>query len=427
MIDRCAMRGILLTSLVACAALPAQTVPLATDLPSHPFFIKATWYIGGAGTWDYLTMDSRAGRLYIAHGTAVQVVDITSGTLIGTIDGFYEVRQIVLDDTGQLGYISDGGLGKVTVFDRQTLKKMTEIDTGANPRSMVFDSLTKLLFVVLANPPAEGSGSPESHRHPSAHEGPTPEAPVQSKVTVIDTQTETAIGEIVLPGLLGFAVGDQSEDVFVAVTDRNAVVRFDAEAVATIMRQTSGGGITSGAGGSSPGPAKAAAAWTALDWTGGSHGASAAEGRLSVFSLSPECADPVSLAMDSGHIRLFAACDNRKMVVLNAADGSKVTALPIGPGVGAIGYDPEHGLIFTANGGAEGSMTIIRQDVTDTYAIIQTLPTRQRAAMLAVDPDSGAVYSVTDYLGVSLDRPGGIGTLEQIPVKGSFQVLRVAN
>ena len=71
-------------------------------------------------------------------------------------------------------------------------------------------------------------------------------------------------------------------------------------------------------------------------------------------------------------------------------------------------------------------MTIIRQDVTDSYAVIQTLPTRQRAATLAVNPDTGAVYLVTDYLGVDLDKPGGIGTLTQKPVQGSFQVLQVA-
>jgi len=444
------MRRVLLISLAACAGLRAQTVPQATDLPSHPFFIKGTWYIGGAGTWDYLTMDPQADRLYIAHGTTVQVVDVNTGALVGTIDGFYEARQVVLDDNGELGYISDGGQGKVTVFDRQTLKKTAEIDTGANPRSMVYDPLTKLLFVVRANPPAEARADAQvaqpSRRRPPAHEGAPAEAHTESKVTIIDTQTESAIGEISLPGLLGFAVGDDDDDVYISVTDRNAVYRFDAQAVAALVRgQLEGGpnvetaanpGTGAGNGmdaGSSAGAgtAKEAEPWVALDWTGGA-GDNArrdnpAEGHLSLFSLSPECADPTSLAMDNEHMRLFAACANRRLVVVNAVDGSKVTALPIGPGVDAVGYDRERGMIFTANGGAEGSMTIIRQDVTDTYAVIQTLPTRQRAGELAVDAETGSVFSVTDYLGVPLDKPGGIGTLEQTPVQGSFQVLEIAN
>jgi DNA-binding beta-propeller fold protein YncE len=428
------MRRVLLIPLLACAGLPAQTVPQATDLPSHPFFIRATWYIGGAGTWDYLTMDPQAGRLYIAHGTTVQVVDVSSGALVGAMDGFYEARQVVLDDTGQWGYISDGGRGKVAVFDRETLKKVAEIDTGANPRSMVFDALTRLLFVVRANPPAETPlgpsepAAPPSRRRPATREGPPAEVQTQSKVTVIDTQTNSAIGEIALPGLLGFAVGDASDYVYIAVTDRNQVIRFDAQAVAALVRPQAEGGAGAGAAGAGPtGAPKPETPWVALDWTGGSRIDNPALGRLSVFNLSPECADPASLAVDSEHVRLFAACNNRKLVVVNAEDGSKAATLPIGPGVDAVGYDAEHGLIFTANGGAEGSLTIIRQDVTDTYAVTQTLPTRQRAGELAVDPSTGAVYAVTDYLGVNLEKPGGIGTLEQTPVKGSFQVLKISN
>jgi DNA-binding beta-propeller fold protein YncE len=230
------------------------------------------------------------------------------------------------------------------------------------------------------------------------------------------------IGEITLPGLLGFAVVDQNGQVYVASTDRNTIFRFDAQAVANLLHDSPENTDTSASA-----PAKVATPWRSLDWTGGPHTQNPAEGRLRSFDLGPDCVDPRSLAIDNAHLRLFAACDNRKLIVLNTGTGEKVASLPIGPGADAVGYDPEHSLLFTANGGAEGSMTIIHQDVTDTYAVIQTLPTRQRADTLAVDPTTGAVYVVTDYLGVNLDRPGGIGTLVQTPVNGSFQVLQIAN
>jgi DNA-binding beta-propeller fold protein YncE len=421
------MDKILLISLLLTAALPAQQVPQATELPARPFFIRSTWFIGGAGNWDYLTMDSQAGRLFIAHGTSVQAVDVSSGAEAGEISGFYEARQIALDDTGQLGYVSDGGLGKVVVFDRQTLKRVAEIDTGANPRSLVFDPLTKLVFVVRANPPAESPAATPNRRQPAAREGPPAEVPTQSKVTVIDTQSQTAIGEITLPGLLGFAVVDDSDQVYVAATDRNQVYRFDAQSVAALMHPQTDGNAGAADAASSSKTRKEAAPWTTLDWSGGTRSQNPAESRLRSFNLGSDCTGPTSLAIDNAHLRLFAACTNRRLTVLNTGTGDKVTSLPIGPGVEAVGYDAEHGLIFTANGGAEGSLTIIHQDVTDTYAVIQTLPTRQRASTLAVDPESGAVYLVTDYLGVNLNRPGGIGTLEQTPVKGSFQVLKVAD
>jgi len=80
-----------------------------------------------------------------------------------------------------------------------------------------------------------------------------------------------------------------------------------------------------------------------------------------------------------------------------------------------------------ASGGADGSLTIIRQSVSDSYAVIQNLPTRQRARTLAVDPETGQVYLVTDLLGMDLSHPGNVGTLQTDPVNGSFQVLVVGH
>jgi DNA-binding beta-propeller fold protein YncE len=447
------MKRLLSLGLLVCAASAAQRVPLSTDLPSHPFFIKATWYIGGAGTWDYLTFDRDAGLLYIAHGTVMQVVDVDTGSLVGEVKDMYEARQVALDDTGQFGYISDGGQGKVVVFDRQTLRKTSEIDTGANPHWLVFDPLTHLVFVVRANPPAEAPPSAPATRRRNTGLGEQPppapavqpkppanqqESNVQSFVTVIDAQTQTELGEIRLSGQLGYAVVDDAGQVYIAMPDRNQVVRIDAPAIAAVMRpqpaENAAPADTEPV--ESAGPAAAEAKedpkskqppLVMLDWSGSRRAAAIADGHLRLYPVGPECNEPRALAIDKRHLRIFAACTNSTLEVLNTGTGEKVTSLPIGPGADAVGYDPEHGLIFTSNGAAEGSMTIIRQDVTDSYAVIQTLPTRQRANTLAVNPASGAVYLVTDYQGVDLTQPGGIGTLHEKLVEGSFQVLQIGN
>jgi hypothetical protein len=118
-----------------------------------------------------------------------------------------------------------------------------------------------------------------------------------------------------------------------------------------------------------------------------------------------------------------------KLMVLNGGTGELVATLPIGSGVDAVAYDAGRGLIFSANGGGDGSLTIIRQDVTDTYNVVQTLPTQQRARTLAIDPTRGELYLVTVLSGAALSRPptGGIGSLKVAPVDGSFQVLVVGN
>jgi DNA-binding beta-propeller fold protein YncE len=112
--------------------------------------------------------------------------------------------------------------------------------------------------------------------------------------------------------------------------------------------------------------------------------------------------------------------------VLNTITGATLATLTTGPGTDAIAYDPSRDLIFSANGGGYGSLTVIQQDAnTDSYAVTQILPTRERARTLAVDPSTGDVYLVTDFNGVDLATPGGIGTMKMTPISGSFQVIEI--
>src|SRR5262252_4216339 len=82
----------------ACATVVTQTAPIpsANELPGRPFAIKKTWVIGGAGNWDYLTLDPAARQLFIAHQTRVQVVDIDSGAVAGVVAGFTEAHAVAL-------------------------------------------------------------------------------------------------------------------------------------------------------------------------------------------------------------------------------------------------------------------------------------------------------------------------------------------
>src|SRR5271166_4517351 len=86
-----------LCPLALCLApLIAQQPPQPTQLPGDIFVIRNTWFIGGAGPWDYLTLDPLTNRLLIAHGPQVQVVDVESGQLAGQITGLHEAHAIAL-------------------------------------------------------------------------------------------------------------------------------------------------------------------------------------------------------------------------------------------------------------------------------------------------------------------------------------------
>jgi DNA-binding beta-propeller fold protein YncE len=85
------------------------------------------------------------------------------------------------------------------------------------------------------------------------------------------------------------------------------------------------------------------------------------------------------------------------MAVLNADNGQWVTSLTTGPNTDALAYDFDRGLIYAANSGGDGSLTIIRQSVTDSYAVVQNLPTPHWARTLSLDPVTGLVYLAADY------------------------------
>jgi YVTN family beta-propeller protein len=375
-------------------------IPAPTAVSGNPFYVKKSWPIGGTGTWDYLTLDPAARRLYIAHGRAVQVVDIDSGSVLGEISGFREAHAIALDDIGTYGYVSDGQADAVTVFDRSALKTEATIAVGCSPRFVTFEPQSKLVFAFC--PPA-----PAATRPPRPGQHPAPPANAGSSLIVlIDTEKNAVLADIALNGDFRVAQADGSGSVYATAARPAWIAKFDAAGIAAeAQRKIAGGPVH-------------------FDWI--HHGQS--QGLLHTIPLHASCDEPHGLAVDGRNLRLFIACENQTLQVLNANHGELVTSLTTGPGDDVIGYDSDRGLIYSANGGGYGSLTIVQQDATtDSYAVIQNLPTLERARTLAVDASTGLVYLVTDLHGVDLTKMGGIGTLHFEPVPGSFQVIVVGH
>ena len=430
----------LLFCLLGSAILASAQDPKVTELPGKPFFVKKTWTIGGEGNWDYLTLDPAALQLFIAHGTRVQVVDVNAGTLTGQVTGMREAHGIALDDSGTVGFVSDGPANRVRIFDRRSLQIVASAATGPNPRAIVYEPLTKLVFAICADPITEsilalvqagGAGSAQT-----ASQGP-PARPtrrtaaansaasrsqsnseIASMISVIDASTNKTLGHVLVPGKLGFALADGRGEVYINVVDRNLVTHFNAQSLLAQLQLRAGTNHVENV--------------PILDWSDSRSYNPQYDSRLQWLRLGG-CQNPKSLAIDGEHLRLFAACDNQKLEVINTGTGDLVTTLTIGPGTDAVGFDASRGLIYTSNGGGLGSVTVIRQDVADTYNVIQELPTKQRARTLAVNSANGEVYLVTNLEGFDLNKKGtggGAYTLPVVqaePVKGTFQVLVVGN
>ncbi|MGH8213965.1 MAG: YncE family protein, partial [Rhodanobacteraceae bacterium] len=70
--------------------------------------MKQRWPIGGDRGWDYLSLDTVSGRLYIGRSDRVIVLDTHSGKQVGEIDGLSGVHGVALADDLHRGFISNG-------------------------------------------------------------------------------------------------------------------------------------------------------------------------------------------------------------------------------------------------------------------------------------------------------------------------------
>lgn len=127
---------------------------------------------------------------------------------------------------------------------------------------------------------------------------------------------------------------------------------------------------------------------------------------------------PSGLSIDRKTKRLFAGCDNKILIVLNAENGSVVTTLSIGNGCDGTAFDPALNYVYSSNG--DGTLTIIKEISADKYEVIENIATKQGARTLAVDSITHTVYLPTANF-----KPAEKGERRSPMVPGSFQVLVV--
>jgi DNA-binding beta-propeller fold protein YncE len=151
--------------------------------------------------FDYITVDSPARRVYISHGTEIKVIDADNGTLIGNIAGLKQDHGVAVASEFGKGFITDGGQGKVVIFDLQTLKIIGEAAADSDADSVVYDPFSKRVFVMNGDP----------HRS-----------------TVVDAKSGSVVGTIELGGGPEFAVADGKGTVYVNIEDKSELVAIDS-------------------------------------------------------------------------------------------------------------------------------------------------------------------------------------------------------
>jgi YVTN family beta-propeller protein len=164
--------------------------------------------IAGQGGWDYLAVDDSARRLYVSHGTNVEILNLDSGEWLGGIPTAGVHGIAVAPEFGH-GFISDGKASTILMFDLKSMKVLQEIASPKDPDAIIYDPATSRVFAFNGE---------------------------SNSATVIDAANGKIAGTIDLGGGPEFAVADGKGFVFDNLEDESLVLKIDSRKLAVEQR-----------------------------------------------------------------------------------------------------------------------------------------------------------------------------------------------
>lgn len=192
-------------------------------------------------------------------------------------------------------------------------------------------------------------------------------------LSVIDPKTEKVIATIDLGGKPETAVSDEAGNVFVNIEDKNEIAKVNLKTRMVEHYWPLNGG----------------------------------EG-------------PTGLVYDKNSKRLFAGCDNKLLVIMNATNGKVIDKLPIGEGCDGVAFDLKNKIVFSANGGS-ATITAIKENGADKFSVLGNYPTKRGARTITIDEKNKTLFLPTaDF---DMKNKQANGRPKMIP--GSFQVIVV--
>jgi YVTN family beta-propeller protein len=160
--------------------------------------------------------------------------------------------------------------------------------------------------------------------------------------TVIDAKTDAVIATVPVGGKPEFSQYDGKGKVFFNVEDTSEIVELDA-AKATIGKR---------------------------------------------IPLAP-CEEPTGLAIDRQKLRLFAACGNKKMAIVDASAGKLIGTVDIGAGADGAAFD--NGFAFSSNG-QDGTMSVVGETSPGKFEVVETVQTERSARTMGADSKTHKLY-----------------------------------
>ena len=287
----------------------------------------------------------------------------TSGySVTGTIDlggnGWWDYLSI--DNAAHHLFVSNGN--KVHIIDLKTNKQIGEIDNLhgvhgiaianefnkgfiSNGRSDTVTVFNLETFKVIANVHVTGR-NPDAIAYDPYSKRVFTFNGRSSNATAIDAKTDKVVGTITLDGKPEFAVSNGKGNMYVNIESKSEITEFNPKTLKI----------------------------------------------LHTWSIAPG-ESPSGLAIDIKNNRLFAGCDNKMMVVVDANNGKVIATPKIGEGVDACRYDPETHFAFSSCG--EGVLSVIKEISPNKFENIDNVKTVRRARTMELDESTHNIYMST--------------------------------
>ncbi|HVS97244.1 MAG TPA: hypothetical protein VHE54_12205 [Puia sp.] len=188
----------LLTCSLATLAL-CLAVHIGNAQNNSGYKVTNSFRIGSPGGWDYIAVGPDK-KVYVSHGTQVNILDQKTGDSVGVIPNTTGVHGIAFDEHGGKGYTSNGRLNTVTVFNLKTAAVEGQIATGQNPDAIMYEPFTKTIITCNGR---------------------------SKNLSIIDCASGKVTDSIALDGKPETAVSDGEGKIYVNIEDKNEISEVD--------------------------------------------------------------------------------------------------------------------------------------------------------------------------------------------------------
>lgn len=176
---------------------------MTLSLHAQTYVLDKTIALTGDAGYDYVSIDMPNNRLYVSHGTMLNVVDLTTEQQVGVISGLKGMHGVAIVHKSNRGFISDGRANAVVAFDLATLKVIANIPvTATGPDGIIYDPYSDRVFSFNGD---------------------------SNNASVVDPNTLKQVGTVDLGGAPEFAVSDGKGKIYNNLEDKNSVNVIDTK------------------------------------------------------------------------------------------------------------------------------------------------------------------------------------------------------